>query len=45
MDGRTKPSELYIIEDNIIASNEDNVKKFDEDLNDIQGWGEHGIVV
>jgi len=35
MDGRTKPSELYTIEDSIIASNEDNVENFDEDLNDI----------
>ncbi len=45
MDGRTKPSELYTIENNIIASNENNVKNFDEGLNDTQGWGGHGTIV
>jgi hypothetical protein len=35
MDGRIKLSELYIVEDNIITSNEKNAKYFDEGLNDI----------
>jgi hypothetical protein len=45
MDGKTKPSELYTVEDNIIALNEENAENFDEGLNDNQGWGEHGVVV
>ncbi len=45
MDGRTKPSELYTAEDNIIALNEENAENFDEGLNDNQDWGEHGVVV
>ncbi len=42
MDGKTKLNELYIIKDNIITSDEENAENFDESLNDIQGWGEHG---
>jgi hypothetical protein len=44
MGGKTKFSELYIAEDNIITSNEKNVKYFDEGLNDIQDWGERGNI-
>ncbi len=44
MDGKTKLNELYIIKDNIITLDEENAKKFDESLNDIQGWGEHGTI-
>jgi hypothetical protein len=44
MDGKTKPSELYIAE-NIIASNEKNAENFNEGLNDTQDWGEHGTIV
>ncbi len=45
MDGRTKFSELYIAKDNIITSKEKNEKNSNEGLNDIQSWGEHGVVV
>jgi hypothetical protein len=40
MNGKIKPSELHIAEDNI-TSNEKNLKYFDEGLNDTQDWGEH----
>jgi len=36
MDDKTKLSELYIAEDNIITWDEKNVEYFDEGLNDIQ---------
>jgi hypothetical protein len=38
MDGRTKPNELYTIDHNNNASNEDNVENYDEAMNDIEGW-------
>jgi hypothetical protein len=37
MDGRTKPNEFYIVDHNNNTSNEDNVKNFDEAMNDIEG--------
>jgi hypothetical protein len=36
MDGKSKPNELFITEDNIIIIDEKNVEYFDEGLNDIQ---------
>jgi hypothetical protein len=45
MDGMIKSSELYTTKDNIIASDEENAKNSNEGLNDIQDWGEHGVVV
>jgi hypothetical protein len=44
MDGKTKPSELYIAK-NIITWDEKNLKYFDEGLNDTQYWGEHGASI
>ncbi len=44
MDGRTKPSEFYVIDyDN--GSNEDNEKNSNEIINDTKGQGEDGIVI
>jgi hypothetical protein len=42
MDGRTKPSELYIVDHNNNTSSEDNVENSDEAMNDTKGWGENG---
>jgi len=43
MDGRTKPNEFYIINCNNGTFDEDNVKNFDEVMNDIEGWDENGV--
>jgi hypothetical protein len=45
MDGKTKANGLYTAKNNIIASDEDNAKNFNEGLNDTQGWGEHGTIL
>jgi hypothetical protein len=44
MDGRTKPSELYTIDRNNNTSDEDNVENSYKTMNDIEGWGEDGII-
>jgi len=44
MDGRTKPSELYIVDHNN-TSNEDNAENSNETMNDIEGWGEDGTTI
>jgi len=44
MDGRTKPSEFYVVDYNN-ATNEDNEENSEEVINDTKGWGEDGIVV
>jgi hypothetical protein len=44
MDGRTKPSELYIVDGNNNTLDEDYEIFFDEANNDTEGWGEDGIV-
>jgi len=36
MDGKTKPSEMYTAEDNIIALDEENAENSNEGLNDTQ---------
>jgi hypothetical protein len=36
MDGKTKPNELFITEDNIIIIDEKNVEYFDEGLDNTQ---------
>jgi hypothetical protein len=38
MDGRTKPSELYITNRNNNTEDEDNEEDSDETINDIEGW-------
>ncbi len=43
MDGKTKPSEMYTAEDNIIALDEENAENSNEGLNDTQDQGEHGV--
>jgi hypothetical protein len=43
MDGRIKPNEFYIINCNNGTLDEDNVKNFDEIMNDIEGWDENGV--
>jgi ribose 5-phosphate isomerase len=43
MDGRTKPSELYIVDHNNNILDEDNEKIYNETINDIEGWVEDGI--
>ncbi len=45
MDGKSKPNELFITEDNIIIIDEKNVEYFDEGLNDIQDQGEHVALI
>jgi hypothetical protein len=35
MDGKTKANGLYTAKNNIIASDEDNAKNFNEGLNDV----------
>ncbi len=45
MDGKTKPNELFITEDNIIIIDEKNVEYFDEGLDNTQYQGEHGASI
>jgi len=42
MDGRTKPSEFYVVDRNNNASNEDNEENSNEVINDTKAWGEDG---
>jgi hypothetical protein len=44
MDGRTKLSELYIVDHNNNILNEDNEKNSNETINDIEGWVKDGII-
>jgi hypothetical protein len=44
MDGKTKPTELYVTNRKNNTLNEDNEKNSDETINDIEGRGEDGIV-
>jgi hypothetical protein len=37
MDGRTNPNEFYIVDHNN-KLDEDNVEKYDEVMNNIEGW-------
>jgi hypothetical protein len=43
MDGRTKPSELYVVDHNNNILDEDNEKKSNETINDTEGWAKNGI--
>jgi len=44
MDGNIKLSELYVTDRKNNILDEDNEKNSDETINDIEGWGEDGIV-
>ncbi len=43
MDGRTKPSEFYVVDCNNNTLNEDNEKNFYETINDTEGRGQNGV--
>ncbi len=43
-DGRIKPNEFYSV-DHDDTSNEDNVKNFNEAMNDIKGLGEYATII
>ncbi len=44
MDGKTKPNEFYTTDRKNNTLDEDNEKNSDETINDIEGWGEDGII-